>query len=183
MFCPQLCFAHNYVLVIELRALFFWKFVPKRHKNIIQFVPGRIDGSKSNLGFQKRRKPFWCRRRNPRDHRWRYPKIGSTSYSRLASPSSRNASRTRRFQHLGHFCSWIQFTLCQQASGAGRWAFGLHISFFRGILGIDTRLEDIERIEVIRRPGGILWGANAVNGVIILGSWLVKWSFFDDFGH
>ncbi len=30
----------------------------------------------------------------------------------------------------------------------------------------DTNLEDIERIEVISGPGGTLWGANAVNGVI-----------------
>ena len=30
----------------------------------------------------------------------------------------------------------------------------------------DVPLEDIERIEVIRGPGGALWGANAVNGVI-----------------
>ncbi len=30
----------------------------------------------------------------------------------------------------------------------------------------DMPLEDIERIEVIRGPGGTLWGANAVNGVI-----------------
>jgi iron complex outermembrane receptor protein len=30
----------------------------------------------------------------------------------------------------------------------------------------DLPLEDIERIEVIRGPGGAIWGANAVNGVI-----------------
>jgi iron complex outermembrane recepter protein len=30
----------------------------------------------------------------------------------------------------------------------------------------DTMLEDVDRIEVISGPGGFLWGANAVNGVI-----------------
>jgi len=30
----------------------------------------------------------------------------------------------------------------------------------------DTLLEDVDRIEVIRGPGGTIWGANAVNGVI-----------------
>jgi iron complex outermembrane receptor protein len=30
----------------------------------------------------------------------------------------------------------------------------------------DTLIEDIERIEVISGPGGTLWGANAVNGVV-----------------
>jgi len=31
---------------------------------------------------------------------------------------------------------------------------------------LDPPLEDIERIEVIRGPGGSVWGANAVNGVV-----------------
>jgi iron complex outermembrane recepter protein len=31
---------------------------------------------------------------------------------------------------------------------------------------VDPPLENIERIEIIRGPGGTLWGANAVNGVI-----------------
>jgi iron complex outermembrane receptor protein len=30
----------------------------------------------------------------------------------------------------------------------------------------DTLLEDVERIEVVRGPGGTLWGANAVNGIL-----------------
>ena len=30
----------------------------------------------------------------------------------------------------------------------------------------DVMLEDVDRIEVIRGPGGTLWGANAVNGVV-----------------
>ncbi|HTW60641.1 MAG TPA: TonB-dependent receptor [Terracidiphilus sp.] len=30
----------------------------------------------------------------------------------------------------------------------------------------DTPLEDVERIEIIRGPGGSIWGSNAVNGVI-----------------
>jgi len=31
---------------------------------------------------------------------------------------------------------------------------------------VDVPLEDIERIEVVRGPGGTVWGANALNGVI-----------------
>jgi iron complex outermembrane recepter protein len=31
---------------------------------------------------------------------------------------------------------------------------------------VDVPIEDIERIEVIRGPGGSVWGANAVNGVV-----------------
>ncbi|HEY6837554.1 MAG TPA: TonB-dependent receptor [Geobacteraceae bacterium] len=44
----------------------------------------------------------------------------------------------------------------------------LYTPFFSGVYWEvqDTPLEDIERIEVIRGPGAVLWGANAVNGVI-----------------
>ena len=40
--------------------------------------------------------------------------------------------------------------------------------FFSGVFWdeVDTLIEDIDRIEVIRGPGGAIWGANAVNGVI-----------------
>ncbi len=39
---------------------------------------------------------------------------------------------------------------------------------FRGVLwdSATVMLEDLDRIEVVRGPGGSLWGANAVNGVI-----------------
>ncbi len=39
---------------------------------------------------------------------------------------------------------------------------------YGGVLwdALDLPFEDIERIEVIRGPGGAIWGANAVNGVI-----------------
>ncbi|MEC7227709.1 MAG: TonB-dependent receptor plug domain-containing protein, partial [Candidatus Latescibacterota bacterium] len=39
---------------------------------------------------------------------------------------------------------------------------------FNGVIWSDNEiaLQDIERIEVVRGPGGALWGANAVNGVI-----------------
>jgi iron complex outermembrane receptor protein len=41
-------------------------------------------------------------------------------------------------------------------------------SFFGGMLWAcwPLQVEDIERIEVIRGPGGVTWGANAVNGVV-----------------
>jgi len=44
----------------------------------------------------------------------------------------------------------------------------VYVNTFSGVFWdqLDVPFEDIERIEVIRGPGGTVWGANAVNGVI-----------------
>ncbi len=44
----------------------------------------------------------------------------------------------------------------------------LYTPLFSGVLWetIDVPMEDIERIEVVRGPGAVMWGPNAVNGVI-----------------
>jgi len=44
----------------------------------------------------------------------------------------------------------------------------VYTPFFSGVYWDmqDVMLEDVDRIEIIRGPGGTMWGANAVNGVI-----------------
>jgi iron complex outermembrane receptor protein len=44
----------------------------------------------------------------------------------------------------------------------------VYVPTFGGVFWdvLDIPLEDIDRIEVIRGPGGTIWGANAVNGVV-----------------
>lgn len=47
-----------------------------------------------------------------------------------------------------------------QVNGSRNWAVEI-----RGF-GDNAMMEDIDRIEVIRGPGGTIWGTNAVNGII-----------------
>ena len=44
----------------------------------------------------------------------------------------------------------------------------LYTPFFSGVIwdAIDVPMDDIEQIEVVRGPGAVMWGPNAVNGVI-----------------
>jgi len=52
----------------------------------------------------------------------------------------------------------------------------LYTPIFSGVFWnyVDTIIEDIDSIEVIRGPGGTIWGANAVNGVVNIISKKVK---------
>ncbi len=76
----------------------------------------------------------------------------------VAALSSNNSAVSPRGLHS--FLSRMTLVLID-----GRQAFD---SFFGGeVWGAwPVQVEDIERIEVIRGPGGVTWGANAVNGVI-----------------
>ena len=72
-----------------------------------------------------------------------------------------------RCQHMGDQYPRIQLPLFDQGAGVDRRTHGLQAR----ISGVywdqqDVPLEDIDRIEVVRGPGGTVWGANAVNGVI-----------------
>ncbi|KPA17797.1 TonB-dependent receptor plug [Candidatus Magnetomorum sp. HK-1] len=52
----------------------------------------------------------------------------------------------------------------------------LYTPIFSGVFwnNVDTIIEDIDSIEVIRGPGGTIWGANAVNGVVNIISKKIK---------
>ena len=87
----------------------------------------------------------------PRRCAWR-PTCTSRASAPAATPSARAASTARSANKL--------LVLIDGRS--------VYTPLFSGVFWDvqDVMLEDVERIEVISGPGGTLWGANAVNGVI-----------------
>jgi iron complex outermembrane receptor protein len=91
---------------------------------------------------------------------------GATSIPEALRLAGRASGRYRPEQMVGQH-SRLQFLLRQQAAGASEWPRHLQSRLLRRVLGTQRHPpENIERIEVIRGPGGSLWGANAVNGII-----------------
>ena len=83
---------------------------------------------------------------------------------RMAAGSGGGAGQ---LEHLGHHLPRLQQRLANKLLVLidGRTVYS---PVFSGVYWDvqDVLLEDVDRIEVIRGPGGTLWGANAVNGVI-----------------
>jgi len=94
--------------------------------------------------------------------------IGCYKYSGDSATCAGSGSSANRLRSLGRWCAPDL-----EASSLSRcWYSSMAAAFIRRFLRAsigkvqDTLFEDIERIEVIRGPGGTIWGANAVNGVI-----------------
>ena len=92
---------------------------------------------------------------------------GASEHSRSVAAGGQFGRGAEEFPRLGHQRARVQYRSGQQTSGSDGWA-QVYTPLFSGVFWDvqDYLLEDIDRIEVISGPGGTLWGANAVNGVI-----------------
>ena len=120
----------------------------------------RSRGASSGLSRPRARSPSCARRTSAGAASRRSPKRcgwPTASTSRVSNGST--WAITARGFNISHR---------QQAARADRRADALLAALLRHVLGRRrTRCStDLDRIEVIRGPGGTIWGANAVNGVI-----------------